>query len=102
MAERQIHRESSTEVQTETACEETLIGEMRKVQFPMVPVQPESSSQDPFPPVAGMFLRQFLVRDVVVCVANARTAMKMKSLRALQHQMIRMLTRNHLDGEQAL
>ena len=43
MAERQIHGESSTEVQTETACEETLIGEMRKARFPMVPVQPESS-----------------------------------------------------------
>ena len=46
MAERQIHGESSTEVQTETACEETSIGEMPRVRFPMVPVQPESSQSE--------------------------------------------------------
>ena len=45
MAESQIHSEldeSSIEVPTWSACEEMLIEEMPNVQFPKVPVQPES------------------------------------------------------------
>ena len=43
MAEGQIHGEPSIEVQTGSACEETLIEEKSNMHFSKIPVQPESS-----------------------------------------------------------
>ena len=43
MAEGKIHGEPSIEVQTGSACEETLIEEKFNMHFPKIPVQPESS-----------------------------------------------------------